>query len=327
VSGRTVRAGQTINLRARFRDDVGVNSTASGIAVHIFEPDADFLNLAEAHTVSGVPTLLGEGIYEFAFTVPPCGPDGNWTDRWEGVLTCQTVSGIFSFDVVASGLIQQQSCQLFANDLVQVTIASGIQDITGQSSLESEHEFEFMTTTDPSYTNLRKIRLEIGGFLGSTPDDTLQTAILEASLEADVLTFMTTNTNDAMFNHARREYTTCVASSLLLTNLGNLALKAKTLGDLSVQYDTNGIRDALSRARDCMDKWTPQLTAGGGARAAKNPSLVVKGSRDPDRPTVSRSWEPTDRAHIVRKVPAANDRVRKIGERRAKRTYIPKKWW
>jgi hypothetical protein len=190
---------------------------------------------------------------------------------------------------------------------------------------------EFLTTTSPSYTNLRKVRLEIGGFLGDLADATIQTSILEASLEADVLTFAPGRVNTALYLHARREYTTCSASSLLLHNLVNASLKAKTLGDLSVQYDTNGIRDATNRVRDCMEKWIPQLMAGGGAKAAKNPSFVVKGELDPDRQVVSRMWHSTDHGGVGNRIPAANDRLAHTSKnRRALRTYTPnktKKWW
>jgi hypothetical protein len=327
MGDRSIRAGQTITLRARFRDDLGEIATASGVSLNIWEPDADTDDLGAALIVGGTPTYLGEGIYEYEYLVPEYGPEGYWHDHWTGYLNAQQLTAEFLFFVSASGTVESLDCQLFNNNVVQITIPSGIQSTDG-SYLEEEYEFDFMTTTSPSYTNLRKVRLEVGGFIGSLGDDTIQTSILEASLEADSITFLTGQVNERVFNHARREYTTCLAGSILLDNLGNLQLKSKTLGDLSVQYDTNGIRDMLGKLHACADKWAPQIMSGGGAKSAAQPSRVTKGVLDPDRPIVSRSWEPTEGGTARRQMPAANTRERPLGKRRFLRTYYNRKrWW
>lgn len=327
MGSRSARAGETIQLRARFFDDLGDPADAGSVFVHIFEPDADITDLTEAMVVSGIPTLLGQGIFEYEFLIPACGPEGTWRDVWEGELTCQNLEAALAFSVVASGVIQQLEQQIYQNDVVEVTIGSGISDLTGSFVLEEQFEFEFMTTANPAYTNLRKVRLEAGGFLRGVPDITLQTHILEASLEADVLTFAPRKVNDQLYLHARREYVTCAASDGLLTNMASGALRSKRLGDFSVEYDTQALKAAHDRAKNCMDKWLPQLLAGGGAKAASQPSYVVKGEHDPDRPTVSRMWKST----YPNGLPVANDRAKDPGQRRAKRTHSPhqtkKKWW
>jgi len=187
VGDRSVQAGQTIRLRARFKDDLGEVTTASGVFIHIWEPDADTDDFGAAYVVSGVPSSLGEGIYEYEFITPNCGPQGFWHDHWEGILACQDVEAEFLFYVGTAGTASSLDCQLFDNNLVQVTIPSGIKATDG-SLLADEFEFEFMTVTNPSYTNLRKVRLETGGFTGDLEDDVIQTAILEASLDADSIT-------------------------------------------------------------------------------------------------------------------------------------------
>jgi len=328
VANRTTRAGDAIRLRTQFKDDYGEVAQASSVFIHIYEPDADYTDINEALVVSGVPTYLGEGIFEYEYTVPTSGPDGTWHDVWYGDLIYQTVSGVMAFDVTTSGLVSSYENQLFANDLVQVTVASGLMATDG-TYLQEEYDLEFLTVTSPSYSSPRKVRLEVGAYISTLPDMILEMAILEASLEADVLTFAPVKYNNPLYQHARYEYVTCLAAQGLLTNVGNLLLRSKTLADLSVTYDTNGVRDAMDRIRDCLELWKPQLLAGGGAKYAQSPQYVIKGALDPDKPAVSRSWHSTDDGNVSRRIPAANDRTRNSTQRRFKRTWSnpSKKYW
>lgn len=338
MSDRIVLAGETISLRTRFLDDTGEYNEASGVYIHIFEPGISRDDLGDALLVSGVPTYLGEGIFEYNYTVPFAGPTGIWSDTWEGLLTVQSIDAEFQFNVVAAGVFVQLGNQLRTNNVVTVTLASGIMATDG-TTLATKTTINFMTTANPAYTNIRKIKLEVGGFIGVIPNETLQTAILEASIEADTLSFNIKNAqgnvlakNLSMFNHARREYVTCLASHIILNNLNNLSLRSKTLGDLRVEYDTNGIRDAIHKVEECREKWVEQIMAGGYARSAKTPAGVVKGEMDPDRPLVSRSWQSTDAGGISRRIPAANTRASSSSSRRYLRTWdskpsYKKKWW
>jgi hypothetical protein len=322
-----VRAGETIKLRVRFKDDLLENAQASGVYVHIFEPEEDEFDLGDAYLVSGVPTYLGEGIYEYQFTSPGDGPDGNWYDMWEGILTGQLLETTLQFEVSADGSITElPETQLWNNNVVQVTVTSGIKALDG-SVLEEDYEFEFMTTANPAYTNIRKVMLKAGGFINNLEDDVIQTSILEASIEADVLTWAPDQVNLQVFRHARREYVTCLATSMLLNNLSSTSLKAKTLGDLHVEYDTRALQDAMQKVDECLERWQPQLMAGGGAKAATNPRYVVKGEYDPDRPIVSRMWESTEDGRVTRRIPAANTRERTTNNnRRHLRTYKKRYW-
>ena len=325
MSRRQIRAGQIIPLRARFRDDLSDPAQATNVYIHLYEPDTETFIPANAYLASGVPTYLGEGIFEYQFDVPDDGPDGTWWDEWKGTLTGQELTSMFSFEVSASGLITELPAQLYNNNIVQVTIAKEIEATDG-SSMDEDYEFEFMTTTSPSYTNTRKIRLEIGGFIGNLEDDVLQQAILEGSIEADILTFNTDRINNSLYLHARREYVTCLTSTIVLQNLGTYHLRAKTLDNLRVEYDTSGITNALNRLTDCLNKWEPQLLAGGGAKAIRSPQYVIKGEYDPDRPNISRSWQSTEWGAISRRMPVANDARKPAGHRRYLKTYRKKFW-
>jgi len=325
---RSVRAGDTITLRTRFLDDLGDPQQAQNVILHIYDPDVEEFVPANAYVVSGVATYFGEGIFEYDFSVPSVGPGGVWHDQWIGDLPAQTISGVMSFTVVASGQLFGVPSQLNVNNVVTVTLTSGIEAEDG-SVLEDDTVFEFMTITSPSYANVRKVRLEIGQHITGLYDDVIQTAILEASLEADVLTFKVGQINTELYNHARRQYVACMASSILLSNITAGAIRSKTLDNLSVEYDSNSIRDAMDRVQECMTRWEGELLMGGWAKAAQKPEYVVKGERDPDRPDVSRSWMSTDSGEISRRYPAANTRQRPQGRRRHLRTYDinKKKWW
>ena len=50
------------------------------------------------------------------------------------------------------------------------------------------------------------------------------------------------------------------------------------------------------------------------------------GEYDPDRPSIGRLWESTEGGGLTRRTPAANTRIRPIGQRRFKRTYKKRYW-
>jgi len=312
LSSRNIRAGQTIKLLARFKDDLGNPTSATTVKVSIFEPGEDTSILANAIIQLDDPTYLGEGIYEYEYLIPACGPAGIWTDQWTGDLTCQPLDNDLNFNVVADGVITSLDNQLFPNNILQIII-NDIEALDG-SDLTDNIELEFLTTTNPSYSNIRRIRLEVGGFIKELNDLVIQTAILEGSIETDVLTFTTSRLNRGIFEHARRQYVTCYVSSILLGNLNNNLLKSKTLGDLSVQYDTSGINRTLDRLKECMNKWQGQLMTGGAAKSIGNPVYAIKGAWDPDRPPGGRMWESTSCS--IDTTPAANTKIIKPFSRR-----------
>ncbi len=326
---RNIRPGQTITLRAKFVDDLGDAEQASNVYVNIFEPDTDTSNLSEAIVVSGVANYFGNGIFQYAYLVPSNGPAGTWTDQWQGQLTSQYLDEDLNFIVTTSGLIQDPGSQLHINNIVEVTLTSGINDVSG-NHLKDGFSFSFLTTTSPSYTDILKVKIEAGGWIGDLPDDVIQLAILEASLEADVITFIK-GSPTAFYVHARREWTTCKALMMLLINMGNGMLKSKTLDNLSVTYDTAGLVDAMDKSMQCMLKWEGQVIAGGGLRGTGQPVGVVKGACDPDRPNVGRLWISTDNGYGPNNVPAANDKVKPY--RRSYSIFNPnskfrgKKYW
>jgi hypothetical protein len=209
--------------------------------------------------------------------------------------------------------------QLAENMQVVITVSEDIEDIDG-NPLGEDQEFYFTTTYNPMYSAIRRIRLDIGSFLKNTPDDTINLAIFEASIEADHLTF---DKNAAamsnLYLHARRQYVTCKAEQILLNNLINGAggmLKSKRLADFSVEYSDGAIKNILAKVEDCIARWEPELMTGG--HAVQTPRGVVKGEMDIDRPNVGRGWDTPDG------YPVGNARVLYRGSRRWRTGYIPK---
>jgi len=321
---RTVTAGGVINLRIQFKDDLGIPSEAQNTKVFIFQPGADTSDNANAIDAAGFdPVYLGEGVYEYQYT-SACTPVGDWSDKWVGDLTCQpglTATLVFSVAVGASEVVSFEGPQLFDNNLVTVTLLSGIASTAGETFAETI-ELEFFTGLSPYYTSVNKVKLEVGSLVTEIKDLTSAMAILEASIEADALTFSSIEINSELFKHARREYVTAASAFRLVSNIGGNLLKSKTLGDLSVTYDTESHKDVLEYLQDMMRKWGDQLMAGGGAQAIRGPRMVVKGSRDTDKPTFDRMWEGTG----TNKKPVANASAQTVTGRRSLRTH-KKRWW
>lgn len=225
------------------------------------------------------------------------------------LVTTESVSGPTLSIVIASG-------QLNNNNLVTITLGSGINSMGGLT-LDEDYEFWFTTTYSPYYCTLQKIRLDIGAYISSVSDDTINAAIHQGSLGADALTWDKTYISDSYYKYVRTQWTCCKAQETLLLNAaGKSNLKSKKLADLEVTYAT-GINEPLDRALGCLQKWENSLHAGG--RSIRSPMMVVKGELDPDRPTIGRGWGYAN----GNMMPTANSRVITTTSRRYRNTYYP----
>jgi len=320
---RTSVPGQPIILRTRVLDELSGVQQGTNVFVHIFEPGTTVFDISQAYLASGVPEYRGDGIYEYSFDVPVGAASGMWFDYWTGELPYQNVSGLASFMVANEASIYQFGTQLHINNTIEIAIASGIRGVDG-SVLYEPFILTFMTTSDPAYTDVRKVRLEVGAFVQDLDNDTLQESILEASLQAQAIKFSKFEYNSNLYRHARREYTTCLTARILLDNLSvNLGLRSKSLGDLSVSYDPTMMMRMMDKLDNCLAKWEGQVITAGGSRAAAQPNMVVRGELDPDRPSIGRLWQTDPLGSITRRIPAANTKSTVLGQRRSKSTYWP----
>jgi hypothetical protein len=323
---RSIRAGEEITLRTRFTDDLDDPVQASDVLIYIFDATyssgtTDYYHIADAD-YSGSPTYWEDGMFEYDFTPSnAAASDGIWHDVWYGTVNGQTVSGVFSFEVSADGSVAEiPSNQLYYNNIVTVTLASGIMATDG-TALTNGYSFTFMTEITPAYTDYNKVMLEAGSVITDVTKDVVYMAILEASLEADQLTFVDTIENAAFYQHARREWTTCKAAAILASNIrSQLTAQSKTLGDFSVTYNPAGIDDLLDRIISCIKRWEPQLMTGG--MGTQGPVNFIKGANDPDRPVIGRGWISDYHGdQISRRIPMANEKLKKTNERRWKKGY------
>jgi hypothetical protein len=246
-------------------------------------------------------------------TEPVNGQDANNTITFSGVIP-------FEYEVDGDTItLSIDEDLLFTNNVVTVNIDSSIASTLG-NTLAEDYEFYFTTTYSPLYSSVRKVRLEIGAFIQDIPDDTVNLAIFEASLEADLMIWNTGTSNANYLNFAKRQFVTCKAAEILLNNIlgGSSTLKSKSLGDFSVAYDTSGsnINDIMDKINACLGKWLPVLQAAG--YPTQEPAMFIKGELDPDRPAIGRGWDTTFGAEDV---PAANIKVKYSNSRRYKRGY------
>lgn len=179
---------------------------------------------------------------------------------------------------------------LLSNNMVVVEVNSLLKDTDGNSLSDSGYEFYFATSYSPLYTNIRRIKLEIGPQLVGVPDDTINLAIFEASRTADLLSANAVTANLQWLEHARRQFVICEAQGLLLQGISSeYIVKSKKLADFSVDYDTGYLPRIMNKISDCIDKWQPVLMGGGADY--KDLAIGVKGLWDPNRPTFGRTWE------------------------------------
>ena len=211
---RTISAGGVISLRIQFKDDLGVPSEAQNVKVFIFEPGVDTSDNSLAVVPAGSdPVYLGEGVYEYQYTTPCATGNnsvaaGDWSDKWVGDLVCQTgltTTLVFSVTAEASEVVSFEGSQLSNNNLVTVTLLPGIASTAGEVFTEAI-ELEFFTDLSPYYTSVRKVKLEVGSLVTEIKDLTSAMAILEASIEADALTFSTTELNSELFKYVSKTF-------------------------------------------------------------------------------------------------------------------------
>ena len=206
------------------------------------------------------------------------------------------------------------SVQLADNMRILVSIDNAITDTIG-TAMAADYEFFFYTKLTPMYCSYREIELSIGSFISDVPQDTVYLAIYSVSRGADALVVTTDNIGTDYFKYLRKRWVCCKTEETLLVNKlggGSGLIQSKRLGDLSVTYNTDGIREAITRSVMCSNELLPLLQAGGSPQA---PAAFVRGQYNPDTPGFGRGWIPTE---VSGGIPAAN-----TGRQRATNPFNP----
>lgn len=304
---RLIRTGEVAKLRVQFFDDAGVPTDVDNPVVSLLEPDET------EPTIEGlIPVSLGNGIYEV--TITGLAPAGFWNDKWEADLLGSAVVAQFNYHVVDSGFASiYPDFGFFPNSLITIELTNDILSLEGDTLVPTT--IEFTNELSPFYSSVRKVKREIGTWINGVDDLTISLNILEASIEADILTFRKHCINNPLYQHARREYVTAVAAELLLVNdIPLYATTRKALSDFEVEYDAQAIQSALEKIREDIKKWEAQLQTGGNARNVRRPQGFVKGQDSGEYPTAGRLWEDGQ-------IPAVNDRYKSPYKRFSQGSY------
>lgn len=223
-----------------------------------------------------------------------------YTESPNGDTSIASITGDLDFTAAVSGdtiSIELDPGQLYQNNIIVIKLDKDIADEDGVT-LGEEYISYFATTYTPLYAGIRQIQLEYGASFPSTmKDETIYLAILEASLEVDAISYVTTIANVKLFNIARQNYATCLAARKLLSGAGLGSEKmSKRLGDLTVSRDTGGA-DIRNELADCIAYWEIAVQSGGGVAPDTSlpPQYTVKGVYADDWMPVGRLWEPTNR--------------------------------
>ena len=212
--------------------------------------------------------------------------------------------------------------QLFENNIIYLTLLGSIAATDGDT-LGVDVNYYFTTTYNPMFSSVRRVRLDMGSFVANVPDEAIYLALFEASLQANENALYTsTITNGSLYLMAKREYTTCLAETILgkalLGNSGISERMSKSLGDLAVSRGGNisGLKEAIARFEDCAVRWEITLQSGGdiGPGMSLRPQVSIKGAWAEDAIVVGRQWERTSGIGSSSQ-PAANAKTYASGRR------------
>lgn len=328
MSRNAVLRGELIELTAIFQDAAEEDIDPTGLKVSVYPPgnnpelgadpgDAWVYEATLADGGTGPQASAGRlvektstGHYKYTLLVPDDATLGAAFDRWEGTVDLEALDETFTFTIVGGGSVG--TSRLNENNIVFIQLADTIAAEDG-STLGEETTWYFTTTYNPLYSAIRRIRLDLGPLIADVPDDTINLAIFEASLQTNAISFVTSDIpNLDYLAHAKREHTACLAELTLVrglqgSGLGNDRL-SKTLADLTVSR--GGLGNTLDKIvgdlRECVARWAVPVQTGANATpdTSLQPGSAIKGSTADDAIGVGREWHPT--SYAGSETPAGN---------------------
>jgi len=275
------------------------------------------------------------GMYSYLFNIPSDCDLGSGYDRWEGVVDLEQLDETLYFVIVGGGSVG--TTHFYENNMVIIKLRGNVGAEDG-TILSSDYVWYFTTLYNPLYTSARRIQLDLGSIASDLPEDTINQAIFEASIEVEAYHIVTTVNSSkevSMYNFARQQYVVCRTELILLEALMNKGVSvsdqvSKKLADLSVTRGggSSAMSGILGKLDKCMEKWITVLQSGGvlGPGTSQKPSVAIKGSFDPDRPLIGRDWSTTNTYDPNGATPGANAKFRIAGTRRWKNSFRGSRW-
>jgi len=318
--------GQVVTLRALFSDpcgdaiDIDVNSGTVYIYNKApslsFEEIVDTSDYSEALSSTTSITKISDGFYEIDYTVPS-EDEGSWTDLWVAEINGVKIYNTFTFSVQKTGKVSLQT--IGNNILVVILLDSSIADTSG-NTLGEEYQLSFSTKYNPYYCSPDLIRLEVGQWLDSVPDDTLSLFIHWASIEVDNITGPGRR-NSSMYQMARTKFVVFDVALRVLMLPVNLGGKTKRLGDLMIQNESS-FKDVIPELKKEREEWFRVVNAGGNIVPGQglNPTFAVKGLYDPDRGNLGRGWHSS--LSYPYNQPGGNSKLRRRGSVKFKKGFV-----
>jgi len=316
-----VPLGKVVKLRAIFVDSC--NEPISFEEVEVFIQDSLEIQDPTTYTLSnGDIQEVAPGMYELQYTVPTDTATytvGSWSDSWAGYTDIANPADIeetFNFTVTELGRAYQQTVS--ENSLVVVLLAPTIQDINGRP-LNEEVQITFSTRYNPYYASPDLVRVEVGTWLDSIPDDTLSLMIHWSSKEADLIT--PNGPKGKNYNLARTKFVIFdVALRCLTLPIAGSGSGTKQLGDLMIKKDLS-FKDAIEDLKNKREEWFRVVNSNGRITPGQSfsPSVALKGQYHPEAKKMGRLWWGNDEYPYP--IPAGNISVRKSGQRKFRKGY------
>ena len=316
-----VKLGADVKLKILFKDDCGDPVDPEVIKLTIKKPNAV---LIDVHEIDPNPIVNADvGFYYYNYT-----PDatGEYTETWTVSIGGEEVTYQSKFIVEAGGIAVAPECGLEFNSLVVLELDQSIADVDG-NTLGRDAIYSFSTEYNPFYASVEMLRMEVGPWVTSVPDDTIALAIHWSSLEADNITGVIPTGN--RYEFARSRFVMYDAAIRMLTMpISNASTggKRKQLGDLlidgggssSVDFSLPQLLRDLKKDRD---EWWRVVNAGGCIVPGQGlgPTTAVQGGSRNDSNLRSREWHDPWKEYYLQ--PTVNSRYRRPGEKKQKLGY------
>lgn len=313
--------GKKVKLRAIFVDSC--NEPISFEEVEVLIEDAAGIQDPTTYSLgNGDIEEVAPGMYELQYTVPTDTSTytiGSWTDSWAGYTDATAEADIeesFSFAVTELGRAYQQTVS--ENSLVVVLLAPTIEDVDGRP-LNEEVQITFSTRYNPYYASPDLVRVEVGTWLDSIPDDTLSLMIHWSSKEADLIT--PNGAKGSNYNLARTKFVIFdVALRCLTLPVAGAGNGTKQLGDLMIKKNLS-FKDAIEDMKAKREEWFRVVNSNGRITPGQGfaPSVALKGQYHPEAKRMGRLWWNSNEYPYP--IPAGNVSVRKKGQRKFRKGY------